>query len=288
LDNVYVLVKNKKEEKVKGESENESKVYRYNFSEKEITEIKIEIEKSFISEIKMTINSNGEIFCTGFYSDKSENYMKGIFYLELDPENNTILNLKYKDFENSLLKEFGSDNGTYHKGDFSKFKIIDVIEKPTGGYYFITEHQFERSGTGDGSSNHYAYRHILLGQLSKDGTVEKVTLIPKRQVTINDEGYFSGFSYGIKGESLYLIFNDNEKNSTTVKPEKLKQLFIGSGVLVIVEIKENGKMIKTPLFKSKFEKTIIAPRFGVMLPSGLIVNHCLIERNFRMISIDIE
>jgi hypothetical protein len=291
LDNrgdVYFLVyrSKKKEERVNGESKYACNIYRYIISKFFFEEYKADIGQHQLANIKLHISKKGVVFCTGFYSNNRKHYMHGIFYFELNTKHRSISNIQFHEFENKLLDELKSYKGIYPKSDFSSMKIVDILEKPNGGIYFISEYQSEQTPS-NGSSSHFWYRHIVLGEFNEKGNMEKITLIPKRQVTKNDYGFFSSFTYGIKGESLYFIFNDHPKNSTHVKPASLEKTNCKNGILVIIEVKENGEIIKTPLLKSEKDNTVIMPRYGRFFNSDKAVIYCLFNKHFRLVSIDI-
>lgn len=66
-------------------------------------------EASYISQIKLKTDKQGNIRCAGFYSDAKGNSTKGIFSFTIDSKTKEISEISSKPFEESYLNEFLTD-----------------------------------------------------------------------------------------------------------------------------------------------------------------------------------
>jgi len=228
------------------------------------------------------------LFTIGFFGIDGVPGVKGCFKISIDKVTGNVLETKLKEFPMDFIKlnstdkerkkmnealDEGGDVGmtnllirgiNHHHYD----QIIVVAEEFHKDQIVIHKDQIVRQarptegGTSTRLDDEYTYDDIVLISFNRDFEILWYQKISKHQVTVNDGGYFSSFSYVQTPERLLFLFNDHVKNLTHIhssEPEKFEKKENNS-VVVAVTVDYEGNVGKKQLFSVKEEDFFIRPR----------------------------
>lgn len=217
----------------------------------------LSINKKHIKDLNFEPVQLKKILCTGFYTAIDSYDVEGAFSCLIAPD--SPKNIEIEDaqkFEESFIKRGMSENEQkdYDKCkqeglgyDLSDYRFKNMIHLPNGEYVSIAEQFF--SYYIDGSNNmgsysngyHYGF-DIFVTFIDSDGTIKKVSKIPKRQfdlvdLKLNPRKTFDGFQCTLSDDKLYFVFNDITNDNIT--------FLMKIHTLVVVSVDMDGKMSKS-------------------------------------------
>lgn len=191
--------------------------------------------------------------------------------MKVNRETKEVVTSKFKEFDRNVFEE--SMRKKKKKADKAdelvQFDIDDFIFREDGGMVMISEQYYinvvctSDPKTGATHCNYYYhYDNLLVTNFNPDGSVMWMKIIPKYQVTINDDGYFSSYLTLVEDDKLMFIYNDDPKNAglmkiqdglrTMTKPKKSQTM------LVVMDSK--GGFKKQTLFSNKELAVICRPK----------------------------
>ncbi len=227
--NVYILGKHYKQ---KSDREKRKPIGTYKligFFEEghDRQEFDLELSNKFIADINYFIKDDGNILCSGLYSNSSTSSAAGSFYLEIENETLEVIVENLVEFDLDFLTQGLTERQTkkvkkkVNKGkdvEFYSYEVRNLIEKEDGGLVMVAEQYFVRvtqttttnanGGTSTSTTYHYYYNDIIIVSFDEEGEVEWHEKIEKNQYSTNDGGYFSGFNMAVKGDNMYFYFVD--------------------------------------------------------------------------------
>lgn len=279
--NIHILasVALKGDEKERGKQNFELKLLSYYTKNDQLKEHAIEIGENYLSEIKIRINKDNDLILSGFYSEKGNNGMKGVFFINASIEQQKITSIKTTDFTTDFLELFMSERKAEKGKELNSYYVDHIIPKEDGGAIMIAEYYsyyvscYTNPQTGQTTcTDHYLYNDIIVVNFNPKGTVIWWSKIPKRQHTTNDGGYMSGYAFALSGDNIHFIFNDNPYNLTIEDPRKIKNMSSArKSVTNLVTLNTKGEMVKTTLFNTKENKTIMRPKFHIQASKNQLI-----------------
>lgn len=265
------------------------KIFTYFKESEKLNEHKINIDENYITEFDLKYRRNGNIILSGFYSDKKSVRMKGIFYVEVDNKDGSIIHTKTTDFTTELLKQFISDRRAEKGRELYHLKVREIYLKENGGLMLLAEdfHYYARtiSGAGIGGSNttqYFDYGNLLVADMDRAGNINWWSSVPKLQNSTNDQGRYGGVDHIYHDNTLHLIYNDHEKNINEVNPSTIRNLTPRSAWVVLVSVSENGEIKKTPLFNTKEKEVNLIPQRGGRAIDNEIILVAVSRKYFRL------
>lgn len=222
-------------------------VLAYKFELLQITENEVktfEFQKGDISYRNLRLifdKTDQTLKAIGTYSEKSDRYIEGVVYLSFDMNNLNNVSTKLSPFsEDFIALNFGKKR---NKGLYNYF-LRDILQKENGDYVLVSEELDvidRRLEFGVKNSNYFfQFNDILVAELSKDGDLNWVRSINKKQ-EISELSYtpFSSFSGGVFGNDIFLLFNAKK-----VLKKKTSNLFYSSSPSparqYVIRIDESG------------------------------------------------
>ncbi len=250
-------------------------------------EYRVMSNEKFITDLTFRITNDGDIICSGFYSNKATYSIKGSYYAKIEQQNRTLEFEKFTPFDFDFLTanmtkrqkeraEMATNrNGKRNLPELTEYNLDNLILRNDGGAVLIAEQYFMRefqdysntfygSNTGEYSRwTEYYYNDIIVVNIKPDGTHQWSARIPKRQVTTNDGGYYSSYAMSITGEKLYFVFNDNEKNYGVDFTSNVANRHSFNGkysIITLASVGTNGKVTAKPIASNKAEGIITRPK----------------------------
>jgi hypothetical protein len=278
---VYVLgiQKLKQSERIKSESTNKRPKYRYTIysydpSNSEQREFIVDGDKFLLSSI-MRVNKDGNLIFASSYANTSNTGAQGILNLIIDGKTNNLLHKSMEEISDEV------NAITYRKKKAKKDKGIyalvmkEIIFKENGGYVLITEQEYiivrtTRSSNGVTTTTYHYYNNdLILFSYDDKSKINWVSLVPKRQHTVNDGGFYNSYSSMVKDDKIYLFYNDEKRNEKIVDYKKRKVMTRPkNATLCYTSVDINGEMKYKPVFNNKKESIIIPPEKCRQYKSG--------------------
>lgn len=195
----------------------------------EIIEQKIDLKNHSIVNLTLRQLPNNDIIVTGFYSNKDAlKSIKGSFYKLYSSKTNEFTIEETKDFDfkfmtegltNREKKRASKNEAKGKETEMPNYIFKDLILKENGGAILIAEQYFVEvvstynPNTKSYTHNyHYHYNDIITVSFDKNGDAEWSTRIPKKQVTINNNGFSSSYALVVNKDQLHFVFYDNIDN----------------------------------------------------------------------------
>ncbi|HET6991710.1 MAG TPA: hypothetical protein VFJ43_10320, partial [Bacteroidia bacterium] len=191
------------------------------------------------------IDKNKRISICGFYYDNDANTTRGFYMMSL---NSAALEITDKIFTPLDLPVTTKKGQTISEG-LENVKILD-----NGDILFVTQ-QIIRSSTipeqGVGSSSIYTCLDITAVRLNSKGNVLWKSSVPVKQVAYNEYAQYSYSVSLIKGDKIYVLFNDDEKNAGITNGGTPKEYNTkDDGKLFMLTIDGSGNIVRE-IFSSK-------------------------------------
>lgn len=290
--NVYLLgvvYQDGVRERRRGKPNYRYSIIAYTDKGESIREYKLDLEDKFITDLTFRVGNNSDLICTGFYSEKGTYSVKGTYFFRLNAKTQEIYNKNLKEFEFEFLTQYYSDreiakaakaerqNDSRKAPELYRFQLDDLILRSDGGAVLIAEQYYiyeryrndfspyvGRGFYGNSTSRvdyYYNYNDIIVVNIRPNGEIEWATRIPKRQVTVNDGGYYSSYSMAAVRDRIYFVFNDNGRNFEPDRNDNRIYNFNGKNSLIsLAEVKKNGDLEIYPLFNNRDADIITRPK----------------------------
>jgi hypothetical protein len=240
-------------------------------------EFELTLPDKNITDIGIKLSLNNRLIVSGFYSNKANSLdnVAGVFYLSIDNHTLNINGKGLKELPPELLRQFMSERKIRKGKELSGFSINHLIINNDGGSILLAEQSFINQVCNTDfrtglvyCNDYYNYNDIIAIRISPKGEIDWTSRIGKRQLSINDDGYFSSYFPFVINDGIYLIYNDSPKNIgyNFIDPYTISNY--RRSVAVKVFLKNNGEVTPpTPLENSK-QNIIIRPKSFFMLDNG--------------------
>lgn len=262
--------KESKKEKKKSKPAYDILLMKLSQGSESVQEIKLELGNAFIRSASLKSSKAGDMYCTGFYSNTKLGALQGVFFLKLGPDG-AILAQNKKEFSVADLKMFGERNTDEDRDDNvgleDNFKFSDFLIADDGSavvvceqYYTETRSSYNASTRSWTYTTYYYNNDMVTFSINAAGSIEKVAVIPKYQVSSNP--YFQGYTAMVKDKSVLFFYNDDEDNMkkpvTNPKPKKISSF--KDCVAVMTTLDESGKLTRKQLFEASEVESLFIPK----------------------------
>ena len=273
----------------------------------ETQEYRIDPKDKFITDLTFRIANDGNLICSGFYSERGNYSIKGTYYLRMDPHTKEILQATIAPFDFDFLTEYLTENqrerarSAEERGDADKapelyqYKLDELILRSDGGAVLMAEQFFVRERIyryWDGTVRYdyfYYYNDIIVVNIRPDGTIEWSARIPKRQETLNDEGIYSSYALATVRDRFYFIYNDNVRNiSNEGDKDRRYNLNSRNSVVAMTEVRKDGSQTTYPLFSNNDADIITRPKICRQTGSRRMLVYGERGRDFRFAKLEFQ
>lgn len=258
----------------------------YDYETKSLKETPISLREKYISDISFALVPGDKILIGGFYSNKSRDGLAGAFYVTIDENDQHVINSAATDFSTEFMAGFMSQRRAERDKELYNYKIDYLVTKSDGGIYMVAEQYFINVVTvcqprgGCTTTYYYNYNNIIVANFNADASLKWVRQIPKTQVTANDYGFYSSYSFNVKNEKLYFLYNDHPKNYT--KPKKYPRNGITKKMIaVLASIDKDGNLERNTLFTTNEEKVYTRPKISVRLSADQSLFYAIKRKKYK-------
>ncbi len=301
--NFYLLGKiyvEKAREKRKGEDESNYSfamlIYKGNQDKPE--QYNIALDGLFIGDLGFKMDNKNNVVLTGFYNESYKQGHKGVFFLKIDTQQKAIVSRSTKAFSKELVEDVaGKRAARKERGISTTFEIRGFIGREDGGLVALVESYFTyvvTNYTYNGvmtTTYHYVGNEILAINIDPKGMIEWITVIDKKQHTVNDGGYFLSFANAVVKDKIYLLFNVNEKQYVKDKEIVFTNptgfLSSKTSFLLSKQINLDGSTADKVLFANRKEEveTIAVPKLAAQVSPSELLMMTVRKREQRLVRV---
>ena len=212
------------------------KILHLNPSEEKPDEIDLSFENRYLNDVRIGMWPNGNLVCTGLYSEVEMSEIKGIYFMTIDGTRKEIITESYEPLTLSTL--YGSETEEpkpkskkqqkNQRRELAKFDFDDLILRDDGGVLVVGERSYSRISTSyDSNSNVtrtqtiYHRDQIVVLHISPEGEIEKVNIIWKKQA-MSESSYLLSYGLSVNGDRLNFIYNDKLENLDLPEGKRLR------------------------------------------------------------------
>ena len=234
----------------------------------EITEFDLGLNNVFIHSIGLECDlKDGEMAISGFYGRRNSWDMDGAIYLSVDQAKGEVRSSNLNPFTEDFVAQFNRFRAKRGRGIRRNFVFRQFVPRPDGGAYIVAEDyemrvQTVQTSRGTTVTNYYYYYNdIIVLSIGKSGDVDWYAHVPKRQSSMNDGGFYLGYTFLINDAGLHFVFNDHRKNAKRWGKKPMRAITNAkNGNLVMVSVSHDAEMDYTLLNRNKRQKFRVSPR----------------------------
>jgi hypothetical protein len=290
---VYLLgliYNDKRKSKRRGKPNYKYQVFAYKEKGTLLKEYPVSLPDRFLTDMQIEILNNKDLICAGFYSNLGAFSINGTYFLTVDAKTAEVKTKSFKEFaidfltQNMTEREAKKAERREEKGmenELYEYDLDKLLVGKDGSAMLIGEQFFEYTTTSTYRANgmtqtyttrHYHYNDIITVKINSSGQIEWAEKIPKRQHSVDDEGFFSSYTLGIVKGRICFLYNDNPKNIEYAGTGKVANYIPGRGsIVMLVSLTEEGKQERQPLFNTADVEVITRPKVCEQITSSEII-----------------
>jgi hypothetical protein len=207
-----------------------------------ITPTEINFQNQRIVDLQMATNENGQISLAGSFADNTDKFngITGFFYKTFDYQKNIQIDAGMINFPLSIITYNWSERAKrkiekQQEEDqeipgLYKYKIQKVYALKDSSVIAVLEQNYIETQTYTdprtgyiSTRNIYHYNDIIALKIKNKNELDWIEVIPKKQTSVNDKGFYSSFTSILRDSSLVLFFNDDLSNYDTEGNWKQKE-----------------------------------------------------------------
>lgn len=223
------LFENYNRGKKKFADEKEYLVYQYDGNTGFVTPINFGLSSPIYGLMRMEIdNQNGQLTVAGFYTNEDRNEALGYFVESWNLQNSIVTTKQYLPFPASLLREVVGGDTTRTISGLSSFQPKELILRFDGGVVLVAESEYTNmqsenmptfmpsAGPTFRTVNVYYFNDIVMISTLPDGSVDWANVLRKKQISEDDEGFFSSYTIHTMDGQLRIVYNEEIFYKTNV------------------------------------------------------------------------
>ncbi len=236
----------------------------------------------FVADLTFQINRPDEIVFAGFYSETSASNQKGTVYFRYDPVSNRFTTPVFTPFSIGVLEQLLTRRQIARGRELLNFDLNQIILRNDGGgvliaeqYHYSARTEYAPYGFSPMYRRYYGYhpyrstgRHIeqfefneiLVTNIGPEGDIQWAQIVPKRQTSVGDEGYYSSYTLAVLPEMLVFLYNDNIMNySDHSRASAFGITGTRRSVVTMAMVTHDGALIRYPILNSRDEGILTRP-----------------------------
>ena len=266
--NAYVLgllYKDKRKTKRKGEANYQYKVLSYTGNGENANEYSVSLPDRFLTDMQIGIRANKDIVCSGFYSETGKFSIRGTFFLSIDARTKEIKTKSFKEFDidfitqNMTERQAEKAKRKEEKGqevELYEYDLDKLIVRSDGGAMLIGEQYYVKTMTytqyiggrpTTRTVTYYYYNDIIVVNIDSKGNIEWAIKVPKRQMSVDDGGFYSSYAMAINKDKIYFVYNDNPDNLDYTGVGRVSSASGKNQVVMVAQVNSKGEMTRKPL-----------------------------------------
>ncbi len=223
------LFENYNRDKKKFGGEKEYLIYQYDGNTGFVSPIGFNLSKPVFGLLRMEVdNLNNQLTIASFYTDEERNEALGYFVESWNLESKSITTQQYQAFTPEILRQVVGGDTTKVITGLSSFQPKELILRFDGGVVIVAESEYSSmesenmptfmpsAGPSFRTVNVYYFNDILVISTKPDGAIDWSNVLRKKQVSEDDEGFFSSYSILAMDGKLRFVYNEEIFYKTNV------------------------------------------------------------------------
>jgi hypothetical protein len=141
--------------------------------------------------------------------------------------------------------------------------------------YYVDVIRWVRNGVAT-EIPQYHYANITAMLVNAEGGIESISVIPKHQYSVSDDGFVSGFLVARDGENFNFLFNDAKGNETRWLEHQAPRTMdeASKAILTQVTLKPDGSLNYVLLVDTRKQGLFLIPKRGkssIGLPGEAVI-----------------
>lgn len=241
---------------------------------KKFSETIFYVEDKRFENMTFRIDASNQLLFTGFYSSRKSNQSlasaNGVFTFSIQDSVKFTEQYHFYDL-GDFIPDFQPESAFgFDDENAPMLELTDFIVFNDGSTLLVAEHTmisetcYTDYKTALSTCNYsFYFNDIFVIKMTPEGEIQWKIRIPKRQLTRNDNGFYSSFALGLVNDKLVFLYNDNPKNKTLKdrqNPYYMKDP--ARSVVTLVEISLGGRVVKKEMFSNARRPTYFIPRLS--------------------------
>lgn len=213
-------------------------------------------------------NANNNILVSGFFADDEDKAARGFYYKVVDAETNKTTDEQFTKFPAELVYRITGKDTTENESILYSFEIKDMIPRYDGGAIVVAESSFDNSESIEMPSFAPSatpsfrtvrityFNDILVFSINPDATTDWYSILRKKQVSEDDDGFYSSYCFALARDRLNFIYNEEVYFKTNVNT---------------YAVNHAGNVERISLFNAGNENVMLVPRLGKQVSSNEVV-----------------
>ena len=262
-------------------------ILKISAEEKTPKKIELGLKGSFIHQAALEINPiTNHLYCAGMTSATNGGNINGVFLSEFDQQLNKLNTTQNKFSNQDLISLHKRDIDVKFKSDKEglddDYELCNIILTENGNVTLVAEENYVRTVNNNMGgltyaandvSTEYNSNAVLLTQISSDGEITKLDVIPKRQTSILFRGrnfinpsvkrmrqsdLFMSHSIMDYDDELFVFYNEHRDNFEARKKPKIIDR-VNRMVSAVVRSSSSSETELNPLFSTNENAFLISP-----------------------------
>lgn len=210
-------------------------------------------------------NVNNNLIATGLYTDNTGEEAQGYFYLVYDLDSPRLATTQYTKFSGDIIFEITGKDTSKNVSGFYSFEVFDLVLRFDGGAIIVAESRFDTEesmqvpsftptiGPSFRTISISYYNDILLISVKPDGTLEWSRVLKKKQISEDDDGFFSSYMMATTADRLHFIYNEEIYHKTSVSD---------------YVVNKRGELERKYLLNAGDKNVMLTPKLGKQISSN--------------------
>lgn len=255
-------------------------VIEFSWETGKMREKSLAIGTKWLYDVSLVLNADSNVQIAGYYSNMVDLSIAGTFSVELDTRSGQIVNQGLSPLDRRFKAQFkrATNSDPSELGLFSQTRVFPAGK---GLVQMVSEKEYAQNTTVfNPVTGTYSliriqnYDQLLVTGMAPSSQIVFNFTIPKFQSSTRYDALYTSFLSHLGSESLYLIYNDHERNQelTLTDISNHRQITSPSNTMaMLVRIGNNGSATKFPLFSTSDRNMTLTPYFYRTLPDGVVL-----------------
>ena len=266
--NVYMLLDNERRKK-RNSREEHFTILQYERESGLVRTIDFGFQQPIFKKLDLRVdNVNNTLVTSGFYTDTNGEEARGFFYAVYDLGSKEVIAMEYIRFSARLIFDVTGKDSTKNVSGFYSFEVTDVILRYDGGATVIAESWFTTEenlqvpsftpaiGPSFRTISVSYYNDIIVLSVLPNGVLDWWSILKKKQVSEDDDGFFSSYAKMISHDKIMFIYNEEIYPKTNVNEYNLNK---------------SGRVNRQFIFNAGDKNVFLVPRLGQQISSTEIL-----------------
>ena len=194
-------------------------IWGYDPKKELLKEFDIRLKNRWINGISLSFNSKLELVVTGFMNETRHHAINGVFSLHISPEM-TVEHSSFYKYKKAFYRKFVEPKKAEKMKELDDIRLRNCLILSNDSYFLLGEHfyhfterNYDPRTNITTTTENYNYNSIVVAYFDANGNHLWTDKVPKYQQSINDYGYYSSFSVMKHDQSIFLFFNDSDRNN---------------------------------------------------------------------------